>query len=140
MPKAAPPAPPAQATPPTAPTMPWDGAGDDIVADILQRVVAITPGFTAALAAQVDRDVRDLWGGDRPYIARRAGEGSSQRNAAIRRDWRAGERIGYLVRKYGLTRQRIHQILALPDEEETAAPAAAPPPPAPNVKPRALPA
>ena len=134
MPKAAPPAPPAQATPPTAPTMPWDGAGDDIVADILQRVVAITPGFTAALAAQVDRDVRDLWGGDRPYIARRAGEGSSQRNAAIRRDWRAGERIGLLVRKYGLSRQRIHQILALPEEQEPASTPAA------NVKPRALPA
>jgi Mor family transcriptional regulator len=105
--------------------MPWDNAGDDIVADILQRVVALTPGFSAALAVQIDRDVRDLWGGDRPYIARRAGEGSSQRNAAIRRDWRAGERIGYLVRKYGLTRQRIHQIVALPEEPEPAPPPAA---------------
>jgi hypothetical protein len=134
MPKAAPPATPTTPTPPAAPAMPWDGAGDDIVADILQRVVALTPGFSAALAVQIDRDVRDLWGGDRPYIARRAGEGSSQRNAAIRRDWRAGERIGYLVRKYGLTRQRIHQILALPEE------AASEDAPAPNVKPRALPA
>ena len=136
MPKAAPPAPPTHqaTTATTTPAMPWDGASDDIVADILQRVIALTPGFTAALAAQVDRDVRDLWGGDRPYIARRAGEGSSQRNAAIRRDWRAGERIGYLVRKYGLTRQRIHQILALPEEPEPA------PPPAANVKRTALPA
>lgn len=140
MPKAAPPAPVTMPSAPAMPAVPWDGASDDIVADILQRVVALTPGFTAALAAQVDRDVRAMWGGDRPYIARRAGEGSSQRNAAIRRDWRAGERIGYLVRKYGLTRQRIHQILALPDEEEPAAPAAAPPPPAPNVKRPALPA
>lgn len=137
MPKAAPPA---QAAPPHAPAMPWDSASDDIVADILQRVVAITPGFTAALAAQVDRDVRDLWGGDRPYIARRAGEGTSARNAAIRRDFQAGERIGLLVRKYGLSRQRIHQILALPEENVRSTPAAAPPPPAPNVKPRALPA
>ena len=130
MPKAAPPAPPTQANTATTPAMPWDGAGDDIVADILQRVVALTPGFTAALAAQVDRDVRDLWGGDRPYIARRAGEGSSQRNAAIRRDWRAGERIGYLVRKYGLTRQRIHQIVTEADADTDSQ----------NVKPLALPA
>jgi Mor family transcriptional regulator len=94
--------------------MPWDdaGAGEDIVADILRRVVALTPGFTAALAAQVDRQVREHWGGDRPYIARRAGEGTSARNAAIRRDHRNGEHIGLLCRRYRLTRQRIHQILA----------------------------
>jgi Mor family transcriptional regulator len=93
--------------------MPWDddAAGDDIVCDILRRVVALSPAFTAALAAQVDRQVREHWGGDRPYIARRAGEGTSSRNAAIRRDHRNGERIGLLCRRYGLSRQRIYQIL-----------------------------
>jgi Mor family transcriptional regulator len=108
MPKAAPP------PTPTPPGMPWDddAAGDDIVCDILRRVVALTPGFSAALVAQLDRQVREHWGGDRPYIARRAGEGSSARNAAIRRDYRAGEHVGALCRKYRLTRQRIHQILA----------------------------
>jgi Mor family transcriptional regulator len=116
--------------------MPWDesGAGDDIVADILQRVVALTPGFTAALAVQIDRQVREHWGGDRPYIARRAGEGTSQRNAAIRREHRAGTHVGALSRKYRLSRQRIHQIVteANPDPDADAD--------AENVKPLALPA
>lgn len=94
------------------PPMPWDGASDDIVADILRRVAALTPGFTAALASQVDREVREMWGRDRCYIARRAGEGTSARNDAIRRDFRNGERVELLCRRYGLTRQRIHQILA----------------------------
>lgn len=114
----------------TPPPMPWDGASDDIVADILRRVAALTPGFTAALAAQIDREVREMWGRDRCYIARRAGEGTSSRNAAIRRDHRNGERIGLLCRRYGLTRQRIHQILAQPDDDDQAA----------GVKQRALPA
>lgn len=123
---ASPPAAPAHTPPP----MPWDNAADDIVADILRRVAALTPGFSAALALQIDRDVREMWGRDRCYIARRAGEGTSGRNAAIRRDHRNGERIGLLCRRYGLTRQRIHQILALPDDDDQAA----------GVKPRALPA
>ena len=125
MPKPAKPKPPVQdpASPPAAPThtpppMPWDDASDDIVSDILRRVATLTPGFTAALAAQLDRDIRAHWGRDRCYIARRAGEGTSTRNAAIRRDHRNGERIGLLCRRYGLTRQRIHQILAQPGEEE----------------------
>jgi Mor family transcriptional regulator len=91
--------------------MPWDGASDDIVSDILRRVVQLSPGFSAALALQIDRDVREMWGRDRCYIARRAGEGTSSRNAAIRRDHRNGERIGLLCRRYGLSRQRIYQIL-----------------------------
>ena len=93
------------------PAMPWDGASDDIVADILRRVMALSPAFTAALAARVDREVRDHWGNDRPYIARRSGDGSSARNEAIRRDYRNGERMGLLRRRYGLSRQRIHQII-----------------------------
>lgn len=127
MPKAAP----APAAPPP-PRLPWDeaGAGDDIVADILQRVVALAPGFTAALAVQVDREVREHWGGDRPYIARRAGEGTSQRNAAIRREYQAGAHIGGLSRKYRLSRQRIHQIVTEAEPEPTPQ----------NVKPLALPA
>lgn len=119
MPKPKPPTyrPPAAAQAPTPqppqepPPMPWDGASDDIVSDILRRVVQLSPGFSAALALQIDRDVREMWGRDRCYIARRAGEGTSSRNAAIRRDHRNGERIGLLCRRYGLSRQRIYQIL-----------------------------
>lgn len=96
------------------PAMPWDAAGDDIVADILRRVMTLAPEFSALLAARVDREVRELWGRDRCYIARRAGDGTSARNDAIRRDHRNGERIGLLCRRYRLSRQRIHQILAEP--------------------------
>ena len=96
-----------------APRMPWDDCSDnDIVSDILKRVVALAPSFSAELAVRIDREVREHWGGDRPYIARRAGEGTSARNDAIRRDHQAGERMGLLCRRYGLSRQRIHQILA----------------------------
>lgn len=109
-------------TPPTAPAAPPPRAvippltSDDIVEDILTVVLALAPNFAGYLAQQAEREIRARWGGDRPYIARRAGEGTSQRNAQIRRDHRAGERIGLLCRRYRLSRQRIHQILAAPDD------------------------
>jgi Mor family transcriptional regulator len=94
------------------PRMPWDDCGDDdIVADILRRVLALAPQFNAELAQRIDREVRETWGGDRPYIARRAGEGTSARNDAIRRDHQAGERTGLLCRRYGLTPRQIQRIL-----------------------------
>lgn len=108
-----PPAAPSEPLPP--PAMPWDDAGDDdIVADILKRVLALAPQLSAALLqplAQIDREVRETWGGDRPYIARRAGQGSSARNDAIRRDHRAGERTGLLCRRYHLTPRQIQRIV-----------------------------
>jgi Mor family transcriptional regulator len=98
--------------------MPWDDAGDDdIVADILRRLVQLTPGFSAAVLQQVERDIRAHWGGDRPYIARRAGEGTSARNEAIRRDHQAGERTGLLCRRYRLTPRQIQRILRREPEE-----------------------
>lgn len=84
----------------------------DIICDILGLVIAMAPGFSAALAAQVDREARARWGGDRPYISKRAGEGSSTRNAAIKRDyWERGEHIPLLERRYGLGKTRLWEII-----------------------------
>lgn len=103
---------PAPAIPPEpAPRMPWDDAPDDIVADVLRRVMQMAPQLSAEIALSVDRQVRETWGGDRVYVPRRAGAGSSERNAAIRRDFARGERTGLLARRYGISRQRVWEIV-----------------------------
>lgn len=84
---------------------------DDIVQDMLSLVMSLAPNFTQALADQVDAQVRERWGGDEPYIARRRGEGRSARNAAIRRDYLAGERLGLLERRYGLSERQLLRIV-----------------------------
>jgi Mor family transcriptional regulator len=61
----------------------------------------------AEVLAEVEIAVRTMYGGDRYYIQ----SGRALRDAAIRREHRAGERVPYLARKYGMTRQRVHQIL-----------------------------
>ena len=64
---------------------------------------------------QAERQIRERWGGDRPYVAIRPGSGRSERNDRIRRDHGAGERIPLLERRYGLTRSQLHRILATPE-------------------------
>lgn len=99
---------------PPAPQQPeptWQPSSDDIVDDMLRVCLALAPSFSAALAEQAGREIRERWGGDRVYIARRQGGGTSERNAAILRDHKAGERPNLLARRYRLSRTQIWEIL-----------------------------
>ena len=85
---------------------------DDVVEYTLRCVLALAPQLTQAVVDEADRHARSLFGSTKPYVARRQGDGRSERNDDIRRDYRNGERLPYLVRKYRLTERRICQILA----------------------------
>lgn len=84
---------------------------DDIVDYTIACILALAPSLSAAMMAPAAKQVRETFGGDRPYIARRQGDGRSARNDAIRRDHQAGERIPMLMRRYGLGRTQLHQII-----------------------------
>ena len=84
---------------------------DDFVCDVLRVLRELLPKITDDQAAAADLAVRERWGGDRPYIAKRLGEGRSERNDRIRRDYLAGERFELLERRYGITSRRILQII-----------------------------
>ena len=83
---------------------------DDFVSDVLAVVASVAPLAPEQVAA-AEAEVRARWGGDRPYIAHRAGEGKSQRNEQIRRDYLRGERLALLERRYGLSQRRLLQII-----------------------------
>lgn len=87
---------------------------DDIIDDILRRVIEMAPAFSEALARQIAEEARREWAGERVrfyYIARRDDDMRSQRNEAIKRDYLAGERLGLLSRRYGVSERRILQII-----------------------------
>ena len=92
-------------------------AQQDIIIDIMQRVRAMLaqPPATQADAdralAQLEKDVRATWGGDRPYIAHRSGDGHSERNSRIWRAWQQGQHISYMARKEGISPRRVEQIV-----------------------------
>ena len=84
---------------------------DDVVQYTLACVLAMAPQLNEAILLHASARVREVFGGDRVYISRRAGEGTSARNAQIKRDYLAGEHIPLLERRYGLSRARIWQII-----------------------------
>jgi Mor family transcriptional regulator len=84
---------------------------DDVVEYTLRCVLALAPQLTEAIRQNVNNQVRSVFGGERAYISRRPGEGRFARNAQIRRDYKAGERIPLLQRRYGLSPARLWQII-----------------------------
>lgn len=87
---------------------------DDIVDDVLRRIVEAQPTFPMQLAMKIAQQVRHDWAGDTSricYIAKATDAMRSQRNDAIIRDHLAGERIGLLSRRYGLSERRVQQII-----------------------------
>ena len=84
---------------------------DDVVEYTLRCVLAMSPSISEAVAQAADRYVREVFGGARVYVGKRAGDGTATRNAAIRRDYRAGERLELLERRYGLGRVQLWRII-----------------------------
>jgi Mor family transcriptional regulator len=99
-------------TKPPTPSAPFVPDENDFVADVLAAVHEIWPELCADKLRQAEAQIRERWGGDRPYIGRRPGQGRSGRNDAIRREHQAGERVPYLARRYQLTERRILQIIS----------------------------
>lgn len=84
---------------------------DDVVEYTLRVVMAMAPGISPEARAAAERHVREMFGGCQVYVPRRVGDGRASRNEAIRRDYRAGERIGLLARRYHLSPTQIWRIV-----------------------------
>lgn len=92
---------------------------DDIIIDMIDRVAKLTLPPDSASRAQMllelEKQLRDTWGGDRPYIAHRRGEASAQlhseRNSRIWRQAQQGRHIAWMAKAEGLSERRILQII-----------------------------
>ena len=89
---------------------------DDVIEYTIACALALSPPelraeIRAHIAANASKQARRVFGGDRVYIALRAGEGHSSRNAAIKRDYLAGEHLNLLERRYGVKRSRLWEII-----------------------------
>lgn len=84
----------------------------DLIRYILDRVALRLPGtLTHDLAREIEREIRQHWGGDRPYVPKTCENYIVERNAAILRDWQNGERMVLMVRRYKLNRSQIWRIV-----------------------------
>lgn len=94
---------------------------NDIVLDILgrlQEALAAAKGeLTPELVQGVEAEIRADWGGDRVFIAKRCGEGHSNRNSRIFRDYLGGERVNLLSRRYKLSERQVLRIIKSPEKK-----------------------
>lgn len=78
------------------------------------RCLGISDEVARLLASEWEHGITRDWGGERPYVGKR-GETTvvvmSRRNQAIVRDYRAGERVSLLARRYGISPRRVRQII-----------------------------
>lgn len=83
----------------------------DILEDLKTRLQDI--GFVDPRIEIVISQIRSDWGGERPYIAVKveADRRMSERNRKIIREFKDGESVPLLARRYGITRQRIWKII-----------------------------
>lgn len=90
---------------------------DDVIEYTIACALALSPPdiraeVRAHIARHASGQARRVFGGDRVYISRRLGEGTSERNAAIKRDyWQGGEHIPLLERRYGLSSSHLWRII-----------------------------
>lgn len=88
----------------------------EFVSDLQERVVMAASAFGVSrdvagmIAAEVVTSLRIEWAGSRIYLDK--GGGKSERNRAIIRDFKNGESVQLLVRRYKLSRVRIWQIVS----------------------------
>lgn len=85
---------------------------NDILQDLEERLKQI--GFDDPKIQKVVMEVRNDWHGERPYISIKyeMDKTRSERNEKIKRDYKNGESIQFLQRRYGLSRKRIYEILS----------------------------
>ena len=92
----------------------------EFLADASERLIhtmrglGISQQVAGMVAAEWQASVTRDWGGERPYIGKQAAAAMemSRRDAAICRDWKAGERVPALVRKYKIGRRMIYNIVS----------------------------
>lgn len=89
--------------------------GDDIVADILRRVIEMAQrdgGFDDNMARTIETQVRGDWGGERHYIPRTSEERRIERDDKILALWEQGLRdTRILATRFGISERQVRRIV-----------------------------
>lgn len=86
--------------------------GDDFILDLLQRVKRKFGDRASDTALrQVEIEVRQVWGGSRPYIARTSNERRRLRNRHIITAWSDGEGTSSIAQRMGLSPKHVRRLI-----------------------------
>lgn len=87
----------------------------DFIHDVFDRIdAALDKPLPRATRRKLETELRTEWAGDRVYIGQDTDVSRifmSMRDRCICRDHHRGESVALIARRYGISRQRVYQIL-----------------------------
>lgn len=81
----------------------------DIVTIMLRRVIAMAPGFSAALASQIEQQVRAEYGGKRLHINKRGKHLTPEQRQALFQDGLTGMSTAEITVKHKISRATLYR-------------------------------
>ena len=91
----------------------FDNLEPDIVALVLQKVIAMAPGFSAALASQIEQLVKEEHGGKRLYVPKGAKRLTPEQRAAVFKDGLSDMTTEEITKKYKITGRTLQRTMKL---------------------------
>ncbi len=83
----------------------------DIVALVLQKVIEMSPGFSQALARQIEQEVKDKHGGQRVFIPKGAKRLTPEQREAVFKDGLSSMDNEEIIRKHNISRRTIYRVM-----------------------------
>jgi Mor family transcriptional regulator len=83
----------------------------DIVALVLQKVIEMAPGFSQALARQIEQEVKDQHGGKRTFIPKGAKRLTPEQRAAVFKDGLSSMGNEEISKKHHISRATIYRVM-----------------------------
>lgn len=86
-----------------------DDLEPDIVSIMLQRVIAMAPGFSAALASQIEQQLRAEYGGKRLHINKRGKYLTPEQRQAVFQDGLSSMSTAEITAKHKISRATLYR-------------------------------
>lgn len=83
----------------------------DIVALVLQKCVAMAPGFSEALARQIEQQIKDLHGGRRVYVPKGSKRKTPEQLQALYADGLTAMPTEDLLEKHEISRSTMYRTM-----------------------------
>ena len=83
----------------------------DIVQYVLSRVVAMSPGFSEALARQIEQEVKERHGGQRLFVPKGAKRLTPDRRLAVLQDGLSTMSNAEISEKHKISRATLYRVM-----------------------------
>ena len=83
----------------------------DIVALVLQKVIAMSPGFSEALARQIEQEIKETHGGQRLFVPKGAKRLTPEQRQAVFQDGLTSMDNDEIGKKHNISRRTIYRVM-----------------------------